>query len=193
MAQYSKADYWEQRYSENAVPFDFYQRWEGLKDTLVPTLKAGAPILILGSGTSRLSEDLHGDGFTDVTNIDLAESAIEALKQINGEKLKGVKYQQMDARSMSFGPQSFETIIDKACLDAIMTGNDGKDEAQKVLTEVSRVLKPGGVFFMISHADKQYRLDLLQQNEYGWTVRHSSVPKMSDASKSHYIYQCVKS
>lgn len=34
MAQYGKAEYWEERYSRDVEPFDWYQRYFALRDII---------------------------------------------------------------------------------------------------------------------------------------------------------------
>ena len=34
MAQYGKASYWDERYTKDPEPFDWYQRYSGIKDLL---------------------------------------------------------------------------------------------------------------------------------------------------------------
>jgi len=71
MAQYGKSEYWEERYTRDPEPFDWYQRWAGLKDTFLEYCQTHMKILMLGSGNSRLSEEMYEEGFHNVTNIDI--------------------------------------------------------------------------------------------------------------------------
>ena len=34
MAQYGKSEYWEDRYKKDKEPFDWYQRYDGIKDII---------------------------------------------------------------------------------------------------------------------------------------------------------------
>ena len=34
MAQYGKIGYWDERYTKDPEPFDWYQRYQGLKDII---------------------------------------------------------------------------------------------------------------------------------------------------------------
>lgn len=34
MAQYGRSEYWDERYTRDPEPFDWYQRWAGLKDVI---------------------------------------------------------------------------------------------------------------------------------------------------------------
>jgi ubiquinone/menaquinone biosynthesis C-methylase UbiE len=69
---YGKPEYWDERYSSNAEDFDWYHRFVGLKDVLAPILKPEQQILHVGSGNSRLSDELFEEGFINSTNIDIS-------------------------------------------------------------------------------------------------------------------------
>ncbi len=65
MSQYGKAEYWEDRYSRylhiylrDPEPFDWYQRFSGLKDIITTHVDKGFRILNVGAGNSRLSEEM---------------------------------------------------------------------------------------------------------------------------------------
>ena len=46
----------QERYTRDPEPFDWYQRWAGLKDTFSEFAQPSNAILMLGCGNSRLSE-----------------------------------------------------------------------------------------------------------------------------------------
>jgi hypothetical protein len=58
----------------------------------------------------------------------------------------------MDVRAMKgIEDSSQDAVLDKATIDAIMCGPQGKDDVRQVCAEVDRVLSPGGAFILISH------------------------------------------
>merc|ERR1712137_623588 len=67
-----------------------------------------------------------------------------------------MNYRQMDARQMDFNPESFNVVVDKAMLDSILCGEGSTHNAQKMLMEVSKVLKPDGVYVVVSHGHPAY-------------------------------------
>ena len=79
MAQYGKASYWDERYTKDPEPFDWYQRYSGVKDLVQQYVKRTDHILMLGSGNSRLSEDMYDDGFTTIANIDISKVVIDQM------------------------------------------------------------------------------------------------------------------
>ena len=60
-------------------------------------------------------------------------------------------YQQMDARNLKFEDGSFDAIIDKACFDAILCGDNSGPNSKKMLSEVYRLLSPTGVYICITY------------------------------------------
>ena len=201
MAQYGKSEYWEERYTRDPEPFDWYQRWAGLKDILLEYVTTQNTILMLGAGNSRLSEEMCEEGFHNITNIDSSLAVTKAMQEKYREK-PGMTYAQMDGRAMELPDQNFNICIDKATLDSVLCGEGSTHNAQKMLQEVSRVLQPNGVYIAISHGQPSYRLTYLQRPEFGWNVKSATIPKSKmgmtaslsadDKYNVHYIYICVK-
>eukprot|EP00397_Hematodinium_sp_SG-2012_P030802 GEMP01032647.1.p1 GENE.GEMP01032647.1~~GEMP01032647.1.p1 ORF type:complete len:238 (+),score=53.70 GEMP01032647.1:38-751(+) len=198
MAQYGKLQYWDDRYTRDPEPFDWYQRWEGLKDVLKDIIQPNHSILMLGSGNSRLSEELYEEGYTNISNIDISMVVTKAMKEKYQDK--NMTYAQMDARQMDFPKDHFSIVLDKGTLDSILCGEGSTQNAQKALNEISRVLLPNGVFICISHGEPSYRLTYLHRPEFGWNVTVQTVVKpmmgmvstMDEQSNVHYVYVCTK-
>lgn len=53
MSQYGAVEYWEARYARDPEPFDWLQRYGGLRDVLSGALDKTQPVLMSGCGTSR--------------------------------------------------------------------------------------------------------------------------------------------
>jgi len=64
MAQYGKTTYWDERYTKDPEPFDWYQRYSGIRDLINQYVKREDVILMAGCGNSRLTEDMFEDGTT---------------------------------------------------------------------------------------------------------------------------------
>jgi len=201
MAQYGKPEYWEERYTRDPEPFDWYQRWAGLKDVLTEYVQSTHQILMLGSGNSRLSEEMYEEGYHNISNIDISLVVIKAMQEKYQDKA-GMSFQQMDCRQMEFPDGIFNVVIDKGTLDSILCGEGSTHNAQKTLSEVSRVLSPTGYYLCISHGQPAYRLTYLQRQEFGWNVKVLTVQKPmmgmtaslagEEKDNLHYVYICTK-
>eukprot|EP00435_Cladocopium_sp_Y103_P019622 s892_g4.t1 len=144
---------------------------------------------------------MYEEGYHSITNIDLCMTVIKAMQEKYRDK-PGLTYKQMDGRSMELPDANFNVVIDKACLDSILCGEGSTHNAQKLLTEVARVLQPNGVYIAVSHGQPSYRLTYLQRPEFGWNVKTYTVQKpmmgmtaslsADDKDSVHYIYVCVK-
>jgi SAM-dependent methyltransferase len=121
----------------------FASRRDAVYD-LVTQLKlpANAAILEIGCSGGPLMLRLRQQGYTDLTGIDVSQSAIE-LAQARGVPHVSV----MDGAALTFADARFDLVIASDVLEHI------EDEAQ-ALREWTRVLRPGGqlLVFVPAHA-----------------------------------------
>lgn len=114
-----------------------------------------------------------------------------------------LQWQQMNATGLDFPDETFDVVVAKATVDAILCGEGSSVNIAKVCAEVSRVLKPKGVFFIVSFGVPDNRLNYLTKDDlYGWTVATHTVAKptvsasafqnVEDPNGVHYIYVCSK-
>lgn len=109
--------------------------------------------------------------------------------------------QQMNVCALEFPDDTFDAAIDKGTMDSVLCGEGSTANVGKMCSEITRVLKPNGVFFMLSYGTPDNRLSYLENDEYGWKVTVHTVAKPTvsatavdtkDATNVHYIYACVK-
>ena len=203
MAQYGKAEYWEERYTRDAEPFDWYQRWSGVKDIVSQYISATQQILHVGCGNSRLSEEMYDDGFLNSINIDISQVVVKAMQEKYRDKTS-MRYLHMDCRNMEFEDKTFDAAVDKGTLDAILCGENSTAHAQKLISEVYRVLSPTGVYIVVSYGQPPHRYPYLDKPEFNWEITVHQVQKPTIASNAalatddkdqpnvHYIYVCKK-
>ena len=77
MAQYGKKEYWQDRYKKDKEPFDWYQRYSGIKDIITQYIRPEFNILMLGCGNSKMSEDMYEDGYENILNVDVSDIVIK--------------------------------------------------------------------------------------------------------------------
>ena len=180
MAALATREYWDARYELDKLPFDWYCRFntsDAYKNLVCALIKKEHTILIVGAGTSRLPEELIEAEYNQLCGLDYSAVAVAQLK---ARKLPGLKVIEADATDMSqqLDDESFDAVIDKATFDSILCGEGGSERAERFLSEVARVLKPGGIFSLLSNAPPEQRLaTYFEKDAYGWACKADAVAK----------------
>ncbi len=63
----------------------------------------------------------------------------------------------MNVCSMSYPDGSFDAVVDKGTLDSLLCGDNSTTNASRYCSEAARVLKPGGVFLVVSYGIPENR------------------------------------
>uniref|UniRef100_A0A803P9K3 Methyltransferase type 11 domain-containing protein n=1 Tax=Cannabis sativa TaxID=3483 RepID=A0A803P9K3_CANSA len=174
---YGDALYWDARYIQEGGSFDWYQRYSALRPFVRNYFPTSSRVLMVGCGNAVMSEDMVKDGYEDIMNIDISSVAIEMMKRkhVNTPQLK---YMQMDVRDMSIFPdESFDGVLDKGTLDSLMCGTDAPVSTSQMLGEVSRLLKPGGIYMLITYGDPRVRMPHLNKPVYNWKIMLYIIPR----------------
>lgn len=100
-------------------------------------LTSGSKVLDVGCGAGFATNILAKEGYK-VTGVDLAEGALEEAKK--RDETKSVEYITADAMKLPFEDNSFDCVISLDFLEHVY-------EPEKAVKEISRVLRPGGLFF----------------------------------------------
>ncbi|MED6130775.1 hypothetical protein PIB30_003795 [Stylosanthes scabra] len=171
-------------------PFEWYAEWHFLRDPLLSHLPPSADggdaapqLLIPGCGNSRLSEHLYDAGYTALTNIDFSKVVISDMLRRNVRLRPHMRWRVMDMTNMQLEDESFDAIIDKGGLDALMEPELGPKLGNQYLSEVKRVLKPGGKFLCLTLAESHVLGLLFSKFRLGWKMSFDSIP-MKSSNKS---------
>lgn len=176
---YGDAVYWDERYRDEGVvsSFDWYQRYSALRPFLHKFVPTSSRVLMVGCGNSVMSEDMMKDGYVEIVNIDISSVVIEIMRR-KCAHIPQLKYIQMDVRDMSlFQDASFDCVIDKGTLDSLMCGTDAPLSAFQMLEEVSRILKPGGIYMLITYGDPSVRVPHLNKSGCNWKILLYIIPR----------------
>jgi len=136
---------------------------------------------------------MHSDGYEAVVNIDISPVVVEAMKA----QYPDLEYHVMDVTDLAaFDDDSFGSVIDKGTLDAILCGEGSAENADKMCSEISRILRPGGVFCLITYGSPKTRLPYLEPEKFCWDVTKLTVDKPTVAFDTqekdvHYVY-CMR-
>ena len=204
LANYGKIEYWEERYARRPEPFDWYKVYSGIKEIISPYMTKNDKILNIGCGNSRLSEDLSEEGYEDITNIDFSNKVISIMEEKCKAKYPKMSFKVMDVLDMKeIQTGSFNTVIDKGTLDSVLCGDNSVPNAQKMISEVFRVLVPGGHYICITYGDPEHRKKFLETQQWAnlavdkiqkpsTTVSATMNADENDLKNFHYIYTMTK-
>ncbi|KAB1283293.1 EEF1A lysine methyltransferase 4 [Camelus dromedarius] len=180
---YREVQYWDQRYrcAADSAPYEWFGDFSSFRDLLEPELLPEDRILVLGCGSSALSYELFLAGFPDVTSVDYSSVVVAAMRARYAHVPK-LRWETMDVRALDFPSGSFDVVLEKGTLDALLTGeqdpwtvsSEGVHTVDQVLSEVSRVLVHGGRFISMTSAAPHFRTRHYAQARYGWSLKHAT-------------------
>lgn len=98
-----------------------------------------------GCGNSALSYELFLGGFPDVTSVDYSSVVVDAMRARYAHVPK-LRWETMDVRALGFPSESFNVVLEKGTLDALLTGeqdpwivsSEGVHTVDQVLSEVRK-------------------------------------------------------
>lgn len=109
----------------------------------------GAPIIDVGAGTSVLVDDLLGSGYTDITVLDVSETALEMSRQRLGKDSARVSWIAADVRNASLGELVYSVWHDRAVFHFLTDAADRR----AYVTQVQRAVRPGGYVLVATFAE----------------------------------------
>ena len=142
-------------------------------------LKLADRILVVGCGNSNFSGDLYDAGYEIIKNIDFSSVVIKEMISKNLHRPK-MEWKVMDMTDLSLPNQSFDAVLDKGGLDALMSSDctEVHVKANKFFAEVDRILNPGGKYVCISLAEGYILHSLLTYfNALKWHARLELIPQ----------------
>uniref|UniRef100_A0A7S1UEF3 Methyltransferase type 11 domain-containing protein n=1 Tax=Phaeomonas parva TaxID=124430 RepID=A0A7S1UEF3_9STRA len=203
---YGKANFWDDRYARSENAFEWYHPYPALAVLIGQFVNYDDTILIMGCGNSTLPEDMYNDGYERIVCVDLSRVVIDQQQEKYADL--PIQWVQMNMCDSLFENEQFDAVIDKACLDAIYCHELGEASAKAALQEVDRILKPEGVYFMVSRGLPEERLEVLEVEDVkekgylAWQVQVHAIakpavdvkyiPNLADPTSVYYIYVCEK-
>ena len=175
--QYASVDYWNNRYTSESE-YDWLGDYAVFKDLIHKHVKKSDQILMVGCGNSQLSQQMFEDGYAQIVSTDISEVCIEN----QAKTFPHLPWQVADITSLPFADKSFDIVIEKATLDALLVGekspwqpsDEGQEIMDKSLSEISRVLKKQGRFLSLTFAQPHFRSPFYAQEKYDWSVDHET-------------------
>ena len=167
--------------------------WSSLKDIIEDLITKDSKILILGWGNAEFSEDMYKDGYENICNIDISPVVIEQMNKRNTDK-PNMTWEVMNVTDMGFKDETFDIAIDKSTIDALLWGDNAFLNVAKMTKEVQRVLKPKGVYFVISYGRPENRTFHFERDHLDFEVKQfvlypdNCKTEEEKNDKSHFVY-----
>ncbi|KAL5784314.1 hypothetical protein ACOSQ2_006706 [Xanthoceras sorbifolium] len=180
----------------NDDSFEWYAEWPQLRHPLLsllppPSTPPPPQILVPGCGNSRLSEHLYDAGFPAITNVDFSKVVISDMLRRNVRDRPDMKWRVMDMTAMQFTDETFDAVLDKGGLDALMEPELGPKLGDQYLSEVKRILKSGGKFICLTLAESHVLGLLFAKFWFGWNVSVHAIPQKSSSKPSLQTFMVV--
>ncbi|CAG2110094.1 unnamed protein product [Medioppia subpectinata] len=207
---YNSVDYWDKRYSSvgqgcdgETREYDWLVGWTDIRHIVEKCVPKSAQILMLGCGNSLLSEQMFIDGYHNIHNIDYSAPVIKQMST-HCQYCSRMKWSVMDCLDMKFEDNSFDVVLEKATIDALLTketnpwhvSQESRDLLTQIMSEMSRVLKLEGQFISISFYGSHFRYPLYKSCSDALKCESRFSMKAIDelgTSFHYYCYSLVKS
>jgi len=167
-SKFKSKSYWNNRFSNEDV-YDWLVEFRHVNTQITCHLSLNDKILIVGCGNSSFSYALYQLGYMNIVNIDFSEVVINNMAKKYGDIAPEMQWLVMDMTEMSFERCSFDVIIDKAAMDALVVDEGDVwhpnqhviDVVDKMCREMSRVLRSTCVLIQISFVQPHFRTKYL--------------------------------
>jgi len=190
---YGEKNYWNSRYEKETDFFEWYQPWTRINGSLRQIIKPNGIALNIGCGNSQMSCDLLKEGFSKVVSIDFSDVVINQMKSRYSSEPK-LEWEVSDCTKLKFGNAIFDYVFDKGTLDTIICGETSSKTVTTYIREVSRVMKPGGFFILVSYGSPSTRKKYFEGNQNGLTVIETiPIEKTGLYGAYHHIFAIKKS
>lgn len=113
------------------------------------------------------------DGFSGTCiGVDFSSAIIQSLRK-KRRNITGISYEVMDARKLTYAPQSASFIIDKGTIDAMLCSKDWSRNVNQIFTCMCRTLSKDGHIMIVSHLD-------FDSEEFQDILSNTIVPVLSE-------------
>mmetsp|Transcript_10922 Transcript_10922/g.13539 ORF Transcript_10922/g.13539 Transcript_10922/m.13539 type:complete len:251 (-) Transcript_10922:280-1032(-) len=196
MAFYGRVKYWNERYTKEKEPFEWYQRYSSIRH-LLP--RSASRVLNLGCGNSLVSEEMLRDGYSHIVNIDYSSVVINQMKERYKDDLERQEFECADVtKSIPYPDETFDLVICKGTLDAVLCSSSATINVKNMMEQCCRVLKDDGSMVIVSYGTPENRMEYVEDVWKGgvevYTVAKPRV-KSQDGKEDkgdHYVYVCKK-
>ena len=136
-------EHWETVYSSkssDAVSWFQEHAEQSLRLIKGTGVSLSAAIIDVGGGASTLVDDLLGNGYSNLTVLDLSAAALSAARLRLGSPSACVRWLEADVTNAELAVQAYDVWHDRAVFHFLTSAQDRSAYVQQVL----RSVKPGG-------------------------------------------------
>jgi SAM-dependent methyltransferase len=136
-------EHWERVYTTKAATeVSWFQDHSDVSMGLIKRTGAGVddPIIDVGGGASRLIDDLLGDGYSNLTVLDISGSALQIAQQRLGASALAVTWLEADITATDLPRHGFKVWHDRAVFHFLVDA----DQRERYVRLVQHAVKPGG-------------------------------------------------
>ncbi|XP_058069154.1 uncharacterized protein LOC131218562 isoform X2 [Magnolia sinica] len=167
---YLDPHYWDRRFSFEEH-YEWFKEYSHFQHLIQQHIKSSDSVLELGCGNSQLCEELHKDGITEITCIDLSAVAVEKMqKRLLGKGYKDIKVMEADMLDLPFGNECFDVVVEKGTMDVLFV-----DSGDPWNPKPATVNKP------------HFRRPLFEAPEFTWSFEWSTF-----GDGFHYFFYTLK-
>ncbi|BAJ00669.1 class I SAM-dependent methyltransferase [Shewanella violacea] len=196
----SKA-HWEKVYSsKDEAEVSWFQEHAKLSLKLIQNsaVNKNASIIDVGGGASTLVDDLLGNGYRNLTVLDLSAAALAKAQNRLGEQASNVTWLEANVIEAQYPHHGYDVWHDRAVFHFLNT----LEERQAYVKAVLHAVKPGGLVIVATFAEngptmcsglpvKRYSADELHE-EFGEPFSLLGHEKEShqtpNGSEQHFVY-----
>lgn len=137
---------------------------------------------------------MYDDGYKNIDNMDISEVCIKQMEERNCTTRPEMDWKVMDCRNCEYPDNTYDLIIDKSTIDAMLCSNNAFFNVAIMLKECQRVLKTGGYYVAISYGLPSNREFHFQRQHLSFNMKTFELKRIcKDGGISlHYIYICQK-
>lgn len=145
-------EHWERVYTrKDPTGVSWFQEHAGQSIELIRQtgVASDAAIIDVGGGASTLVDDLLAAGYTDLTVLDLSDTALSAAKARLGERENLVSWLVGDVTQLELPIHAYDVWHDRAVFHFLTT----QEERDAYIQSVLRAVKPGGSVIVATFAE----------------------------------------
>lgn len=98
----------------------------------------------------------------------------------------------MDVTSLKYESNTYDFVVDKSTIDALLCGDYAYSNVAKMMKEVQRVLKVGGLYIAISYGFPENRSMHFEREFLKFDLKTIELKPQDNKGSSHYLYICQK-